>query len=361
MTTMMDTLLSPRRRTVLQAMAAASLLAACGDRRVGASAAPALSHRGPAMGSQYTLKIAGPALSAAGQDAARAAVAAAIERVEVAMSTYRPESELSRFNAHGAGTPFAVSAETLAVFAAAQEVAAASGGAFDVTVLPAVDVWGFGPSIARGSRAVPSTVALAGARASIGWQALTVDTAAGTLAKQRADLQADLSGIAKGHGADAAARALDALGHRDYMIEVGGEVVVRGRNPEGSMWRIGIEAPDAVPQRAYTIVPLRDRAMATSGDYRIFFEQDGRRYTHEIDPATGAPVSHRLASVSVVAADCMHADAWSTALFVAGPVRGPALANELGLAAHFLSRMGDGRFEETVTPAFAALGASRAA
>jgi len=100
--------------------------------------------------------------------------------------------------------------------------------------------------------------------------------------------------------------------------------------------------------------------MATSGDYRIYFEQDGRRYTHEIDPATGAPVRHRLASVSVVAADCMHADAWSTALFVAGPVRGPALANEYGLAAHFLARMGDGRFEETVTPAFVALGATRA-
>ena len=179
---------------------------------------------------------------------------------------------------------------------------------------------------------------IADARAAIGWQALGVDVAAGTLVKHRAGLRADLSGIAKGHGADAAARALDALGHRDYMIEVGGEVVVRGRNPEGTPWRIGIEAPDAVPQRAHTVVPLLDRAMATSGDYRIFFEQDGRRYTHEIDPATGAPVSHRLASVSVVAADCMHADAWSTALFVAGPVRGPALANELGLAAHFLTR-----------------------
>jgi thiamine biosynthesis lipoprotein len=361
MTIMMDTLLSPRRRTVLQAMAAASLLAACGDRRVGASAAPALSHRGPAMGSQYTLKIAGPALPASGQDAARAAVAAALERVEAAMSTYRPASELSRFNAHGAGTPFAASPETLAVFAVAQEVAAASGGAFDVTVAPAVDAWGFGPAISREARAVPPASIIADARAVIGWTALSVDAAAGTLVKHRAGLRADLSGIAKGHGADAAARALDALGHRNFMIEVGGEVVVRGRNPQGAPWQIGIEAPDALPQRAHTVVPLLDRAMATSGDYRIFFEQDGRRYTHEIDPATGAPVVHRLASVTVVAADCMHADAWSTALFVAGTVRGPALAKELGMAAHFLARMPDGRFEETVTPAFAALGAGPAA
>jgi thiamine biosynthesis lipoprotein len=359
MTIMMDTLLSPRRRTVLQAMAAASLLAACGDRRVGA-AVPALSHRGPAMGSQYTLKIAGPALSASEQDAARVAVAAALERVEAAMSTYRPASELSRFNAHDAGAPFPVSAETLAVFAAAQEVAAASGGAFDVTVGPAVDAWGFGPSIAREARAVPATAVLADARAAIGWQALGVDAAAGPLGKHRAGLRADLSGIAKGRGADAAARALDALGHRDYMIEVGGEVVVRGRNPDGMPWRIGIEAPDAVPQRAHTVVPLTDRAMATSGDYRIFFEQDGRRYTHEIDPSSGTPVSHRLASVCVVAADCMHADAWSTALFVAGPVRGPLLASELGLAAHFLTRTADSRFDEAVTPAFAALGATPA-
>ena len=156
---------------------------------------------------------------------------------------------------------------------------------------------------------------------------------------------------------DQVALALDALGQADYMVEVGGEIRTRGRNAQGQPWQLAIELPDAMPQRALRLVPLSGRALATSGDYRNFFMHQGRRYSHEIDPATAAPVAHALASVSVVADDCTTADAWSTALFVMGPQRGLEAATQLQLAAHFVVRGSDGRFVETTTPAFAALGA----
>ncbi len=151
---------------------------------------------------------------------------------------------------------------------------------------------------------------------------------------------ANLSGIAKGYGVDRAADALERLGLADYMVEVGGEIRTRGRNGEGRAWQLAIERPDAMPQRALRILPLDGKSLATSGDYRNFFMHQGRRYSHEIDPASAAPVAHALASVSVVADDCTLADAWSTALFVLGPERGWAVARRHGLAAYFVVRQG---------------------
>jgi thiamine biosynthesis lipoprotein len=153
------------------------------------------------------------------------------------------------------------------------------------------------------------------------------------------------------------AATLDALGIGHYMIEVGGEVRTRGANGAGAPWRIGIEEPDATPQRARHVVPLTGRAMATSGDYRNYFEQDGRRFSHEIDPATGAPIAHALCSVTVVADDCMRADALATALIVMGPRRGLALAEAEGIAALFIERTAPGQHRDRATAAFAALGA----
>jgi len=356
----MDTLLSPRRRTLLQGLGAAALVSGCGDLSLpfaGTAAAPALEFRGPTMGSTYTAKIAGAKLSAAAEAAARAAVHEALTAVDVAMSAHRPDSELSRFNAHASVAPYALSAETWAVFALAREVSAASGGAFDVTVAPVVDAWGFGPG--RNYRVV-GAAEVAALEASVDWRMLALDERARTAAKARPDVRADLSGIAKGYGVDRAALALDALGIGNYMVEAGGEVRTRGRNAEGRPWRIAIEEPDALPQRARLVVPMDGLAMATSGDYRIWFEKDGRRYCHEIDPATGVPIGNGLASASVVAADCASADAWATALIVLGAERGVALATELQLAAHFVVREADGRLADRSTPAFAALGAQPA-
>jgi thiamine biosynthesis lipoprotein len=348
----MDTLISPRRRTVLQALGAAALVSGCGDWR-SAAVAPATEFRGPTMGSSYTVKIAGSTPAAAVHAVWQRAVHGALDAVELAMSAYRADSELSRLNAHAAASPFALSADTYAVLALARKVSTATGGAFDVTVAPVVDAWGFGPE--RGQRVVDA--AEIGALAPrVGWPMLVLDDEARTVTKARPDLRADLSGIAKGYGVDQAARALEALGVADYMVEAGGEVRTRGHNPEGRPWQIAIERPDAVPQRAHFIVPLTGQSMATSGDYRIYFERDGQRYCHEIDPGTGAPIRNGLASVSVVAADCGYADAMATALIVLGAERGHALAEARGIAAYFILREADGRFSARQTSAFAALG-----
>jgi thiamine biosynthesis lipoprotein len=273
------------------------------------------------------------------------------------MSAFRTDSELWRFNAHASPRPFALSAATFAVFAQAREVSAATGGAFDITVAPAVDAWGFGPG---GNRRVPAAEDIAPLAPRIGWSMLALDTSARTVAKARPDLRADLSGIAKGFGVDRAAQALDALGLAGYMIEAGGEVRTRGRNSEGEPWRIGIERPDAVPQRAHFIVPLAGQSIATSGDYRIWFVRDGRRYCHEIDPRTRMPIPSGLASVSVVAPECAYADAMATALIVMGADEGFAFAQANGIAAHFIVRTGGG-FRDIATDAFARLGGRSAA
>lgn len=347
-TPVVDVLLSPRRRRVLQGLGAL-LVAGCGERA--APVAPALTFGGPTMGSSYTVKIAGNALSPAAQEAARAAVADALAAVVARMSSFRDDSDVARINRQRDGAPVAVAADTLAVLALAQEVSAASGGAFDVTVAPAVDAWGFGLSHAR--RVVPEAESRE-LRDRIDWQRLALDAATSSVRKARPEVEVDLSGIAKGFAVDRAARALTALGCTDFMVEAGGEVRTRGRNASGEPWQIAIERPDAVPQRAQRIVPLSGLAMATSGDYRNYFERDGVRYCHEMNPATGRPVRNALASVSVVADECGAADAWATALMVLGPVRGYDLAQARGLAAHFIVRDGDG-FREFSTAALAAL------
>ncbi len=352
----------PTRRVALATGlgAFALLTIGCGRRdaltELPATGAQVLS--GLSMGSSYTVKLAGGRLSETALAGVQRAVDHALGDVVARMSHYDAASELSRFNRHPVGQAFELSAPTLRVFQAALDVQAASGRAFDVAIGRAVDAWGFGPA-GHARQVVPETT-LAELRAATPPDALQLDAAAGTLTRQHA-VQANLSGIAKGYGVDRVAQALDALGQSDYMIEVGGEIRTRGNNTQGQPWQLAIELPDAMPQRALRVVPLSGRALATSGDYRNFFVHQGRRYSHEIDPATAAPVAHALASVSVVADDCTTADAWSTALFVLGPQRGLDMARRLQLAAHFVVREGDGRFVETTTPAFAALGTRAAA
>jgi thiamine biosynthesis lipoprotein len=210
-------------------------------------------------------------------------------------------------------------------------------------------------------RRVPAAEQVAAQRGKVDWRALDLDPAHRTASKGRQGLQVDLGGIAKGYGVDAVAKSLDGLGVAHYMIEVGGEVRAKGVNAASQPWQIGIEEPDATPQRARHIVPLSGRAMATSGDYRIYFEEGGRRYSHEIDPTTAAPIAHRLCSVTVVADDCMRADGLATALIVLGPERGFELAERSGVAAQFIERTAPGRYNDRMTSAFSALGARPAA
>lgn len=349
----MDTLLSPCRRRLLGTVGGLGTLAlaGCGERGRSMPAAGApLQFAGETMGTSYVVKLAGVAPSAARLEQLVADVHAALDGVSRGMSLYRPESELMRLNRHPASVPLPLSKKLYEVLAAGQQVAELSQGAFDVSVAPLVDAWGFGP---RKRREVPSTSALRAGRAAVDYRSLRLDPQHRTATKAHDGLQADLGGIAKGYGVDLAAQAIESLGVEHYMIEVGGEVRARGRNAAGQPWQIGIEEPDAMPQRARKVVPLSGRAMATSGDYRIYFEQAGRRYSHEIDPRTAAPIAHGLASVTVVADDCMRADALATALIVLGPQAGWAMVQREKLAAYFIVRDADGRLHDRASEVFA--------
>lgn len=337
----MDASLSPRRRTLIVALGAATLGSACAPRRDG------LRFEGQTMGSTYSVRIAGAPSTAL--DAARAAVEDAFGAVVAAMSTFDARSEVGRFNRHRSTAAVALSPATMDVLRSAQMVASQSAGAFDVTVAPLVAAWGFGAgAVARdGSPDLAS--------APVGWQHLALEEQAAR--KRMPGLQIDLSAIAKGYAVDRAALALESLGVQRYMVEAGGEIRTRGLNAAGRPWQIAIEKPDAWPQQVLRIVPMQDLSIATSGDYRNCYERDGQRIHHEIDPATRAPATGPLASVSVLHDRCMLADAWATALFVQGTARGLATAQAQGLAALFIVRDGSGRFREIASPAFAALAA----
>jgi thiamine biosynthesis lipoprotein len=343
----MDAILSPRRRSLLLGFGALAL-AGCGR----STDARYRQFGGATMGSSWTVRCSA---GRGDEGGLKAAVQVALDAVDDRMSMFRPDSEVSAFNAAAPDKRILLSEELYRVLSAATDVSRWSNGAFDVTVAPLVERWGFGT---RAGRAVPAAGVIAADRRRIGWQSLMLSEDR-SATKATVGLHTDLGGIAKGYAVDRAAAALDARGVEHYMIEVGGEVRARGINAEGRAWRIGVEEPDAMPQRARWIVPLAGRAMATSGDYRNYFIEDGRRYSHEIDPASGAPIRHGLCSVTVVADDCMQADALATALIVLGAERGKALAEASGVAAQFIERQ-PGGFRDSMTPAFAALRPERA-
>ncbi|MCG8589889.1 MAG: FAD:protein FMN transferase [Proteobacteria bacterium] len=297
---------------------------------------------GPTMGTTWAVVLGGEGHTRNDLLAARERITAELDRVNGLMSTWDPDSELSRLNAHAAPSPFALSPDTLDVLDLARQVSEWTGGAFDITVGPLVAAWGFGAG-ARIPGEGPDAAELAALRERVGYRMLALDLEARTATKARPDLRCDLSAIAKGYGTDAVARALDELGWENYLVEVGGEVRVRGQRPGGGPWQVGIERPEEGDRVAQGVVPLSDLALATSGDYRNFYEVGGERRSHIVDPRTGRPVAHALASVSVVHAQAVLADAWATALTVLGPEEGLALAEEHGLGAYFLVRTeGDG-------------------
>ena len=213
-----------------------------------------------------------------------------------------------------------------------------SGGAYDPTVGPLVNAWGFGPH--QRAFEPPSPAAVEAARARCGWRRVKLDPER-RAAWQEGGTYLDLSSIAKGHGVDRAAQALDALGATGYLVEVGGELRARGLRPDGQPWRVAVEVPDASDAHALAL-PLRDLSIATSGDYRRHAGSGDARYAHTIDPRDGQPVRNGVASVTVLHADCMQADALATALTVLGETEGLDLARRHGLAALFILREAGG-------------------
>lgn len=279
-------------------------------------------------------------------------IQACLDRVVAQMSTWEPDSDISRYNRAPAGSWQALPQPFFEVLRQALAIADASGGACDPTVGPLVEAWGFGPHGPAGR--MPDADTLAAARARVGWERVVLDPA-GQRVLQPGGVALDLSGIAKGHGVDAVVDWLRARAVPAALVEVGGELRGYGRKPDGRPWTVLAEAwpDDAEPSGAaaaeggrhaapHCVLVLDGDAVATSGDYWHHFTHDGRSYSHTIDPRSGAPVDEAPAAVTVVADTALAADAWATALTVLGPTQGHALAEARGIAARFVTRTGDG-------------------
>lgn len=324
-------------------VAAASLaLAACAGQ-------PAQSYgetliAGETMGSAWTAKLAGPLPASA--EVLRAGAQARFDAVNLALSTYRTDSALSRFNADDSGKWVNIDAELGEVLAYALSLAEASGGAYDVTVGPLVNLWGFGPDPA--THQVPDAAAIEAARVRVGWRGVVVDLA-NHRARKRPGIRVDLSSLGKGRGVDRVAEFLDEQGVTNYLIDLSGKLRARGRNSRGDPWRVAVERPaadasSAAPALEPAIVALQNESVATAGDYRRFFESGGRHYSHIIDPRTGYPVTHGTMSATAMAADCMQADALATVMMVMPPAEALALAERLRLPALLIGHA-DAKFQ----------------
>ncbi|WP_374987701.1 FAD:protein FMN transferase [Pseudomonas sp. N040] len=307
---------------------ASLLLGGCG---------PALEElSGPTMGSTYSIKYV-PAQASADRAGIQAGVLAILAEVDQQLSTYRADSLVSRFNALPSGSCMAMPEAVLSLVKAGEQLSHESEGAFDLTIEPLINLWGFGPQ-SRGEQ-VPSAEQIAAARTQMGHQYLQVDGR--QLCKQRA-LQLDFNSIGAGYAVDRVAALLEQQGITSYLVDITGELRAHGRKPDGSFWQIGIEEPQPGQPVAARVLALDDLAVSTSGDYRNYFEQDGQRYSHSIDARSGAPISHRLASVSVVDPSAMRADGLSTVLLLLGPEQGFEFAQQRDIAALFISRTDKG-------------------
>ncbi|OLQ75961.1 FAD:protein FMN transferase ApbE [Photobacterium proteolyticum] len=316
-------------------------LSACSDQRE-------LIHlNGSTMGTYYSIKL----IKQEGlpdSSVIQAEIDRRLELVNDQMSTYRKHSELSRFNQHKSNQPFEVSADTAKVIAEAIRLANLTDGALDVTVGPVVNLWSFGPE-ARPEK-TPTDEELAARRDIVGIEHLSVD--GNTLTKKIPELYVDLSSIAKGFGVDVVAGYFDELNVVDYMVEIGGELTMQGNNVKGKPWRIAIEKPTDDGSRAVQeIIEPGDMAVATSGDYRNYFEEDGVRYSHLIDPKTCKPITNRVVSVTVLHPSSMTADALATAFSVMGEEKSLELAQQESLPVLLVVKTEQG-YKEYTSDAF---------
>ncbi len=300
------------------------------------STEPEALHRhalnGPTMGTRYSVVFyarPGSALQPLHEQLQQA-----VNEVDRQMSTWKPGSDICRFNNAAVEVWVDLPAEMLSVIRAAIEIGQASNGAFDIGVGDIVNAWGFGPS---GRRPDGARIDAAEAAARPGFATLDLDWE-GRRLRKRSPIAIDLSGIAKGFGVDQLAHVLERAGITDYLVSIDGEMRASGAKPGGMPWAVGVERPHRQTREVAGVVELKDCAIATSGDYRHWVSKDGRDYSHTIDPASGRPADSKVASVTVLADDCMSADAWATALMVLGEERGPVMATALGLDALFFIR-----------------------
>ncbi|MBT3146257.1 FAD:protein FMN transferase [Neptunomonas phycophila] len=273
-----------------------------------------------------------------------------LKAVNQSMSTYIDDSELSTFNKMPAESTITASDGLFHVLSLAQQISQHSDGAFDVTVGPLVNLWGFGPD-GRIVKA-PKEDEINNLRNRIGYEKLELIPESRQVTKH-ANTYVDLSAIAKGYGVDAVAQLLEEQGIQRYLVEIGGELRASGLKPNEETWRIAIESPAGAERSVQRIVHVSDTGIATSGDYRNYFEEEGVRYSHTIDPSTGHPITHKLASVTVLSATCAEADALATAFTVMGEEKAMAYAKAHKVDAFFIVKSQNG-FKEMMTPGFEA-------
>lgn len=311
-----------------------------------------LVFQGKTMGTTYQVKIADAKRIEAEASRLQSMVDQALQEVNRQMSTYRPDSEISQFNRRYSTQPMKVSPSFVQVLRSAVQIYQESRGRFDVTVAPLVDLWGFGK---KGSRfSVPDPAQIDSVRANIGTKYIRLINDS-TIAKSNPNVELDLSAIAKGYGADVVAELLNQQGYHNYLVEIGGEVVVKGLN-HGEKWKIGIDRPHfgALPgQELEGVLLVNDLAIATSGDYRNFFMIDDTVYSHTINPSTGRPIANGMASVTIIAPSCMLADAIATAVMVMGAEDGLRwVESKPDVEALIITRDRDGKFVEKMSNGF---------
>ena len=331
---------------------------------------------GRIMGTTYSVSYVSTMFKHPAKDVS-AVAQLALESVDERFSTYNPESELMQVNAAPVGEPILVSPQFLQLVKEGRYLSEISDGAYDITVGGLVNLWGFGPThweqrdkeglhgddqkpvetpefvqwiIHNFPGAVPSQQEIDQIRAKVGYQNLMIDEVASTITKKK-NIFIDLNSIAKGYGVDVAAQALRNIGINNYMVEVGGEVLVNGKKPDGTPWRLAIIGPEMGRNGVSAIVEPGNKALATSGDYLNFFEVEGKRYSHTINPASGWPEAKRIAEVAVITDTVSMADAMATMFMAIGDEKGLELADRLGIAARFAYYTESG-YETSTSKAF---------
>jgi FAD:protein FMN transferase len=315
---------------------------------------PRLVVSGPAMGTSYTIQVVlGRKISSIRYDALQVKltrdIGKIIDGIVERMSVRSPASEIYRFNHFQGNGWFPVSADTARVVSHALKISERSGGAFDITMGPLIAIWGFRAE--QKSGIIPADSEIEEALRRVGYRNLRARIFPPALKKENPGICCDLSAIAKGFAVDRVAEYLESIGYRRYLVEIGGEIRSRGKNHLRQAWTVGIEMPDSDGMGILKAVRLGKNAVATSGDTHIYFEKGGTRYAHTIDPATGRPLSHNLASVSVIHSSCMEADALATAILVLGPEKGYEFALESKRPALLVIRLENG-LSEKMTASF---------
>lgn len=291
---------------------------------------------GHTMGTTWHATLVMPPSVHLSQDEWQTLLQSRLDALDLAFTNWRPDAPVSRFNASRETGWQGVSRELVDLVRFAGELSEKTGGAFDITVAPLVDLWGFGPK-GRVTEP-PGDAAIAAAMAHVGWRRIELRQDPPALRKLDPEVEINVSAMADGYACDDLARLLRGRSVENFLVEIGGAVIARGKNARGEAWRVGIQQPGRVAGATVVSLPLRSGAVSTAGLYRQFFEHDGHRYAHVLDARTGRPVAHDLVSVSVQHDSAFAADGWDTALLVLGPVEGRKLAEKLALDAMFLKQ-----------------------